>query len=121
MKFETHNTNNSIQINGTGLLAQLRHLSYDRIIDVLGEPTTHFDNYKCDAEWILQFEDGVVATLYNYKNGQNYCGPKAPHVTEITTWNIGGYDREAANRVHQMLAPQEPLRQLMKGWVNMST
>jgi hypothetical protein len=51
-----------------------------------------FDDYKSDAEWIVQFEDGLVATIYNYKNGMNYCGSEGTPTHRITDWNIGGYD-----------------------------
>ena len=35
------------------------------LISKLGEPTDSFDEYKTDAEWIIEFEDGNVATIYN--------------------------------------------------------
>ena len=39
------------------------------------------DEYKVDAEWVLRFSDGTIATVYNYKDGKNYCGEDGLDVT----------------------------------------
>ena len=51
---------------------------YHRLVELFGQPHDFFDDYKCDAEWYVEFDDGVVATIYNWKNGRNYCGFDAP-------------------------------------------
>jgi len=63
-------------------------------VDVFGEPMKDgFDNYKSDAQWLVKFDDGTVATIYNWKNGINYCGSEHGIPTQsITNWNIGGHD-----------------------------
>ena len=101
--FITHNDDDLIKIDGTSLQARLHNLTYATIIDTFGEPSDRFDNYKSDAEWIIQFDDGQVATLYNYKNGRNYMGPDAPSKYDITTWNVGGKSHEVVLRLRQLL------------------
>ena len=101
--FLTHN-DKPIDVNGTGLLAYLHELSYARIVDMFGEPMADgYDDFKIDAQWRIQFPDGEVATVYNYKTGRNYIGPDAPDVKDITKWNIGGKNKDVVFRIHQLL------------------
>ena len=101
--FITHNDDDLINANGTSLQAKLHNLTYNLIVETFGEPSDRFDDYKSDAEWIIQFDDGQVATLYNYKNGRNYMGPDAPSKYDITTWNVGGKSHEVVLRLRQLL------------------
>jgi hypothetical protein len=66
---------------------------------LFGKPHDFFDDFKCDAEWYVEFDDGTVATIYNWKNGRNYLGDDAPPVEAITSWNIGGNTYKAADKV----------------------
>ena len=72
---------------------------YAELVELFGKPHDFFDDFKCDAEWYVEFDDGTVATIYNWKNGRNYCGPDAPPVEAITAWNIGGMTPEAADKI----------------------
>jgi hypothetical protein len=101
--FITHNDDDLIKAHGTGLQARLHNLTYATIVDTFGEPSEHFDDYKSDAEGVIHFIDGLVATLYNYKNGRNYNGPDAPSKYDITTWNVGGNNHEVVLRLRQLL------------------
>ena len=85
--FETHN-DISINSNGTCLQGYINAHYYD-LLETFGEPTES-DGYKVDAEWRIEFEDGTVATIYNWKNGPNYCGADGTPVEYITEWNVGG-------------------------------
>jgi hypothetical protein len=69
MNFQTHN---DIDIDPSGTCLQGYIVKYyDQLVDLLGEPTSG-DGYKVDAEWLIKFDDGTVATIYNYKDGINY-------------------------------------------------
>lgn len=74
---------------GTSLQGIL-NISYGEIVAKLGEPTSDGDGYKVDAEWTLEFEDGTIATIYNYKTGPNYNGSGDWNVEDIRAWHIGG-------------------------------
>jgi hypothetical protein len=93
--------NNDAGIDGTALLGGV-DVSYQRIVDVFGQPNEG-DGYKVDAEWIIQFSDGLVATIYNYKSGKNYNGNEGQKTEEITDWHIGGKDPKVVKRVTQLL------------------
>jgi hypothetical protein len=76
--------------NGTHLQGYI-NASYDDITATLGYPFEHgFDDMKCDAEWTIEFDDGLVATIYNWKNGKNYLGADGLDLCDIKQWNIGG-------------------------------
>jgi hypothetical protein len=100
--YVTHN-DQPININGTHGLARLSNLSYHRIVEMFGEPSEDFDDYKSDAAWSIKFDDDEIATIYNWKNGRNYCGPDAPIKEEITIWNVGGKTQDVVLRLHQLL------------------
>ncbi len=75
--------------NGTCFQGDL-YATYDQIIDKFGPPCDSWDGYKTDAEWVIEFEGGIIATIYNWKNGKNYCGERGYAVEDITEWHIGG-------------------------------
>jgi|DEB0MinimDraft_6_1074348.scaffolds.fasta_scaffold218852_1 hypothetical protein len=75
---------------------------YAELVELFGKPHDFFDDFKCDAEWYVEFDDGTVATIYNWKNGSNYLGDDAPPVEAITSWNIGGNTPEAAEKVLEL-------------------
>ncbi|CAB4133861.1 hypothetical protein UFOVP263_27 [uncultured Caudovirales phage] len=96
MKFVTHNTSD-VNINGTSLQGYIQANYYD-LVELFGEPNSG-DEYKIDAEWDILFEDGTVATIYNWKDGKNYCGSDGFPVDDITDWHIGGFNKEAVIHV----------------------
>jgi hypothetical protein len=75
---------------------------YDDLVRMFGEPMES-DGYKVDAEWVLKFDDGKIATIYNWKNGRNYMGKYGQDVFDITNWNIGGHHEIVVNRIHEII------------------
>ena len=96
MTFTTHNQA-QIDINGTHLQGYV-DAKYAELVSLFGKPTDG-DGYKVDAEWMLRFEDGAVATIYNYKNGKNYNGDEGLAVEQIDHWHIGGLSKAVVDRV----------------------
>jgi len=101
MEYKTHN-DKGIDVMGTCLQGHV-YCSYETLVSLFGEPSEHYDDYKCDAQWVIEFEDGEVATIYNWKNGINYCGVKDGIPTEkITEWNIGGNTHKVAFAINHL-------------------
>jgi len=96
MTYITHN-DSDIDTNGTGRFGNLQ-ATYKELTSLFGEPHTA-DDYKVDAEWDVQFDDGTVATIYNYKNGFNYCGKDGIRTQQITKWHVGGMSMNASIKV----------------------
>ncbi len=90
MKFITHNQDDSINANMTSLRGCIT-ATYAQLVSTFGEPMKDgFDDYKSDAQWLVQFDDGTVATIYNWKNGKNYCGHEGTATEFIKDWHVGG-------------------------------
>ena len=88
MKFEPCRKNES---SGSSLISYI-DISYSDLERVFGPP--HIDGSpdgKTEVGWQVKFEDGTVATIYDYKTG---C-PAA----ENREWNIGGFSQSALTRV----------------------
>lgn len=100
MKFTTHNEA-VIEVSGTHLQGHIS-VGYEDLVKTFGEPF-YGDGYKSDAEWSICFEDGTRATVYNWKNGKNYCGDNGLETHHITDWNVGGFDKFAVERVLRVL------------------
>ena len=89
----------TINTNGTHLQGHM-HCGYDKLVETFGDPLSEgYDDYKSDAEWDIEFDDGTVATIYNYKNGKNYLGDQGYNLCDIPQWNVGGRSPEVVERV----------------------
>lgn len=100
MKIQQVCTTNAI---GTSLQGYL-DVDFATLKRAFGKPMLYKDNgAKIDAEWVLRFNDEVIVTIYNYKDGKNYCGSKGTATTKIRDWHIGGKSELAVNLVNQAL------------------
>jgi hypothetical protein len=106
MKFTTHNEA-VIETSGTHLQGYI-NVGYEDLVKTFGIPKV-WDDYKSDAEWHVCFEDGTRATIYNYKNGKNYCGQDGLDVQDIVEWHVGGFTELAVERV---------LEAVFNGWAS---
>ena len=100
MTYETHNTA-YIDINGPHLQDYI-DTNYDVLVDLFGEPNVS-NRYKVDWRWMIKFECGTVATIYNWKNGPNYCGEAGVGCHQVKQWNVGGFEQEAVRLVEQAI------------------
>lgn len=101
MNYITHN-DRDINPNGTSLVDELE-CPYDRLIAAFGEPLAG-DGYKVDVNWYVEFDDGTIATIYDWKTGINYCGEsEGVPAEEQTIWHIGGFDQRASDYIRQVL------------------
>ena len=94
----------TINTNGTHLQGHI-HCDYDKLTEVFGYPldSGFVDTYKSDVEWVIQFNDGTIATIYNWKNGRNYLGDSGLYPEEITDWHVGGYNKQAVEKIVKAL------------------
>lgn len=102
--FLTHNSGIDIDVNGTQLKG-LIVARFDDISRIFGKPMESACD-KADAEWHIEFSDGKVATIYNYKDGKSFS-PRGKHPENIKTWHLGAKEKEAAKRIICMLGLDE--------------
>lgn len=91
--YQTHNET-YVPTNGTSLKGYTIATYYE-LVELFGEPTQG-DPAKTQAEWEIEFEDGTMATIYDWKM---YGIP----VEQIGEWNIGGKDSQAVELVEQVI------------------
>ena len=83
-------------VNGTCLQGYVE-TTYDELVSVFGSPS-ELEGDKVTVEWVIQFSDGTVASIYDWKL------QKTP--MEVYKWHIGGKSQHAVTRVNDcMLVP----------------
>jgi hypothetical protein len=70
-----------------------------QLIEVFGEPDYYDEGDKVTVEWCLVFEDGTVASIYDWKRYE--LG--TPELDEIYEWHVGGSSNAAVHAVHEQL------------------
>ena len=118
---ELRNAENG-ELDGTSFQGEI-DMSYEDMICIFGEPHGD-DGHKVDAEWSFvasSWKKGPVAfstaddvymeevefSLYNWKDGRNYCGSEGLPLSDITDWNIGGRSHKAVEVVHSIIAERK--------------
>ena len=76
------------EANGTHLQGYMQAY-YHELVEVFGEPEAGGD--KTTVEWCLTFEDGTVATIYDWKEHETPMG--------LHRWHIGGKSKQAVRAV----------------------
>ena len=76
-------------------------ISYQALVKKFGPPGSVGDQYKIDAEWELQTPFGI-ATIYNWKTGRAYNGQYGSPVKFITTWHIGGHNKQVVEYIYKL-------------------
>ena len=117
MKFYRPGEGRGIVTSGTYLQGYVE-ATYQNLVDIFGNPTSDGDGYKVDAEWDLVFEDGTVATIYNYKEGKNYNGSSGYETEDITEWHIGGFDQSAVKRITATLEEEARKKDTLVATIN---
>jgi len=89
-----------VDVIGTSLVGEII-TTRAKIEEVFGKPT--FDEVSFDeksyTQWFLEFEDGTVATIYDWKRYEE--GKVGRH--ELYDWHIGGKTAQAWYLVSEML------------------
>ena len=101
--FKTHN-DTEINVNGTSYQGAIRE-SFEKLLEVFGAPLGASADNKVDAEWEVELDDGTVATIYNYKDGNAYCGEDGTDPVDIVNWHIGGKSKSVVWGIEEILNP----------------
>ena len=76
---------------GTSGQGNLR-VNYTTLKKIFGKPSINNGNGKSSKirkEWIISI-DGVVCTIYDWKQGYDYTKPKGGMPLKRTRWSVGG-------------------------------
>lgn len=99
--FITHNSEPQFSTTGSGFVDEIE-CDYTTLCRIFGEPMEG-DGYKTSAEWDIRFEDGTIATIYDYKTCPAYCGPDGVPPENNTSWHIGGFHTRAVDLIRLTL------------------
>jgi hypothetical protein len=91
MKFDKGN----FDINGTHFLGNV-YTTYEELCEYFGDPTeedTGMDKVNC--QWILKFQDGTIATIYDWDLSST---PK-----RLYHWHVGGFNSKAVEYVYSII------------------
>jgi len=66
--------------------------TYDDLVKVFGKPYGPSSDGKTRFNWVLEFGDGTLATIYDYKH------PPFDGSSKIV-WHVGGHNNAAWRRV----------------------
>ena len=85
------------EIQGTRLMGRINS-NYEELVTAFGLP--HHVQYnrtgdKSTCEWVLRFEDGTIATIYDYKTNTT--------PTDQYDWHVGGHSLKALDHVTNIL------------------
>jgi len=78
--------------DGTSLMGYLP-TTYSKLVELFGEPKGGSSDGKTTCEWCLEFEDGTVVTVYDWKQEST--------PTSLYNWSVGGYSYRALNLLEE--------------------
>lgn len=86
MQFKTHNDTGIVfNVSGTSLRDTI-DCSFDQLVEAFGKPMyNNSGDDKVKAEWFVEFDDGTIATIYDWKSSLD---PE-----DNTDWHIGGFPK----------------------------
>ena len=99
-------TSYQVYLTGGTSLQSCFTMSYNDLVDKLGQPNGSTDGFKTDCEWEIITPSGVV-TIYNYKDGKNYNGAWGIAIKDLTNWHIGGFGSAGADYLKRFLGVKE--------------
>lgn len=101
MTYQTHHAT-TIDAIGTYFQGELSGVSYDTLCWYFGDPDVG-DDYKVSVEWRVRFEDGLIATVYDWKTAPSYCDQDGVDACDQTEWHIGGLTPEVVGRIQTLV------------------
>lgn len=90
--FTQTDTNN---LNGSHLQGVVT-VDYQKLVKIFGEPERFSGDGKTTVEWDIEFDDGTVASIYDWKEWVQ--------AEAVTQWHVGGFSAKALARVVEALA-----------------
>lgn len=100
MKFQTQSSENATFVGGS--LVGYIEATRKELEEVFGKPTydTPSSDGKTLTEWVVTFEDGTTATIYDYKRYEE--GKVGLH--ETYDWHIGGQSEKSVELVKETMS-----------------
>ena len=75
--------------------------TYDELVTLFGFPFGASGDGKVQAEWVVKFDNGILATIYDWKQYDTAT-------EDVVNWNIGGRSWQAEYFVQETLNANRP-------------
>ena len=92
------------EMTGTSLKGYIE-TTYEQLESVLGEPVygpNDTDGDKITCEWVITFQDGTVATVYDWKVGETPM--------DLYSWHIGGNNNKSKDYIGTLMRGKGDLK-----------
>jgi len=90
-------------------------ITFAELAEIFGRPKygpNCYDLDKVTCEWVLTFDDGTIATIYDYKTNQTPMGEYE--------WHIGGHDARAYTHVvDEIIHHRDRLVKMMRDYTKL--
>ena len=86
---------------GTHFFGSFENVSFEELVELFGNPITTEDN-DIRFQWLIEFEDGLLATIYDYKQKKSIW-------TDPIKWSVGGHDPRVMDRIYKLTRIDEKM------------
>jgi hypothetical protein len=86
---------------GTHFFGSFENVSFEELVELFGNPITTEDN-DIRLQWLIEFEDGLLATIYDYKQKKSIW-------TDPIEWSVGGHDPRVMDRIYKLTRIDEKM------------
>ena len=86
---------------GTHFFGSFENVSFEELVELFGNPITTEDN-DIRFQWLIEFEDGLLATIYDYKQKKSIW-------TDPIKWSVGGHDPRVMDRIYKLIRIDEKM------------
>ena len=98
---------------GTHFFGSIKGVSYEELTELFGTPiareylpwSDETDNKDTRYQWLIEFEDGLLATIYDWKvDYSQKCV-----MTQPIEWHVGGHDPRVMDRIYKFTRIDEKM------------
>ena len=95
---------------GTHFFGSIKGVSYEELTELFGTPiareylpwSDETENKDTRYQWLIEFEDGLLATIYDYKQKKSIW-------TDPIEWSVGGHDPRVMDRIYKLTRIDEKM------------
>lgn len=87
---------------GTHFFGAIDGISFEELTELFGTPISSDDD-ETHVQWLIEFEDGLIATIYDYN--QKIKDIKSDKII----WCVGGYDSRVMDRIYKLTRIDEKM------------
>ncbi len=93
---------------GSHFLGAFDSVKLEELHEKFGSPMIYSDeegDYKVKYQWCIEFEDGLIATIYDWKvDYSQKCV-----MTQPIEWHVGGHDPRVMDRIYKLTRIDEKM------------